>query len=528
MIWFIKNNPKKGVSALNKSNKKQEMNYKPAEKKKKDPMVLAVCVCGLVTILALPVVGYFVSKDHTPVNNPEVSSGNAGWNSVNGEMFYIDPKTNKKAVGVYNIQGENYLFDNDGGITPGWTTLDGNVVYVSKEGILASGLYQIGSDWFYFDEESFGIYTGFKAVDGNIYCFRDDGKAMVDFQHIDGNDYYFNSDGIMQTGWFQTGDGKNYYANDDGQLATGWKILDDGTHYFMDDFSAANGEVLVDDTVYVFDEFGCPENTAEVTTEAPVVTTEVVTTTEAVTEAVTEAPEITEAPVVSEPVEGPSLPDEPAKKQYLRSDGMPYTGSNSIDGKQYFFDDNGYALPVGFSSYGDNGNVYYTYEDDTVATGLVTIGYAKYFFNGDGVMQKGFQTVDNKTCFFAQDGKMAHGFRVINGYTYFFSWDDGSMQKGYISVRGERYFLDENGVLQQGWINMNGYEYYFASDGRGVEGYRIINGVKYYFNSDGILQKGFQIINGTVYYFGDGAIFPGKYEYNGELRNFNENGMMTE
>ena len=61
-----------------------------------------------------------------------------------------------------------------------------------------------------------------------------------------------------------------------------------------------------------------------------------------------------------------------------------------------------------------------------------------------------------------------------------------------------------------------------------MAGYQHIDGNKYYFNSEGILQTGFQIINGTVYYFGDGAIYAGKYVYEGVERNFDDNGMMTE
>ena len=251
-------------------NKKQKVNYSPEKKKKKKgPMIIAVCVFGAVLLISLPVVGKILSDSNNNLVIENESS--AGWNQIDGEMIYIDPKTNQRAVGLYVIEGQSYLFDSDGGITPGWTTFEGNIVYVSKEGTLATGLYSIGSDVYYFDPDNFGMYTGFKSVDGNVYCFRDDGRAMKDFQSVEGNDYYFDSNGVMKTGWFLL-DGKNYYASDDGQLAKGWKILDDGTHYFTEDFSAANGELLVDDTVYNFDQFGCPDNIAEVTTEAPVTT----------------------------------------------------------------------------------------------------------------------------------------------------------------------------------------------------------------------------------------------------------------
>jgi len=502
---------------LAKKKNNQKVNYTPAVKKKKqDPMIFAVCAFGAVVLISLPILGKVMSDAG---KEPEVENfSNSGWNSINGEMIYIDPDTHQKAVGLYQIDGKSYLFDADGGITPGWTTFDENVVYVTKDGTLASGLYMIGSDTFYFDQNNFGMFSGFKSVDGAVYCFSDDGRAMKGFTELDDGTYYFNEDGVLQTGWFQAGDdGKNYYSSDSGVLAKGWKILEDGTHYFTEDFSAASGNLKVDDTVYSFDEFGCPDASAEVTTTAPVTTAPDVTTT---------APDVTKAeekPVTEAPEEG--------RIQMLNDRKEPFKGRNNIDGKNYFLDENGYTLPQGFSEYGDNKDTYYTYEDGTIAVGEVTIDHDTYLFGDDGIMKKEcFQSYNGKTVYFLKNGKMAKGFTGVNGQKYYFSYKDGNMQKGYISVGPNRYYLNDQGVVLSGWIRMaDDNLYYFNNDGAGVSGYQYIGDNKYYFDSNGILQTGFQTINGTVYYFGnDGIIRPGHYEYNGEMRNFNENGMMTE
>ena len=216
-------------------NNKQNVNFNSGTKKKKqDPMIVAVCVFGAAVLVALPVIGFLLSRGGGNPGQTVSNESNAGWNSIDGRMIYIDPETHEKVQGLHEIDGKMYFFDANGGITPGWTTYDDNLVYVTKEGTLATGIYKIGSQVFYFDEETYAMFTGFKVVDGKIYCFRDDGQAMTGFQNIEGNDYYFNNDGEMQTGWFEV-DGKNYYADEDGQLARGWKILDDGTHYFTDD-----------------------------------------------------------------------------------------------------------------------------------------------------------------------------------------------------------------------------------------------------------------------------------------------------
>ena len=46
-------------------NKKQKVNYSPEKKKKKkDPMIIAVCVFGAVLLISLPVVGKILSDSN--------------------------------------------------------------------------------------------------------------------------------------------------------------------------------------------------------------------------------------------------------------------------------------------------------------------------------------------------------------------------------------------------------------------------------------------------------------------------------
>ena len=78
-------------------------------------MIIAVCVFGAVLLISLPVVEKILSDSNNNLVIENESS--AGWNQIDGEMIYIDPKTNQRAVGLYVIEGQSYLFDSDGGIT---------------------------------------------------------------------------------------------------------------------------------------------------------------------------------------------------------------------------------------------------------------------------------------------------------------------------------------------------------------------------------------------------------------------------
>lgn len=166
-----------------------------------------------------------------------------------GEVMYPDFEVDKKGRwymigqngamlkdGLYTIDGENYLFDEDGYLVSGWQ------------------LYK--NRWYYFDEDDFEAEKGWKEIDSTVYYFDNDCAMVTNYWAFHDNKwYYFGGSGVRSSGWIFTG-GKWYYMNEDYTMHTGW-LQDKGKWYYMD----KSGEMLsgwqqIKDVWYYFNENG--------------------------------------------------------------------------------------------------------------------------------------------------------------------------------------------------------------------------------------------------------------------------------
>ena len=143
-------------------------------------------------------------------------------------------KDSWESVGnIYRYRGK------DGKIVTGWQQIDGNWYYFKDNGDMAIGVANINGVKYCFDEDGV-MLTGWQQINGKWYYLGDDGIAKSGSQNIDGKQYYFGEDGDMLTGWQQIA-GKWYYISDSGELSTGWKEIDGKWYYFAD-----NGEMKTD------------------------------------------------------------------------------------------------------------------------------------------------------------------------------------------------------------------------------------------------------------------------------------------
>lgn len=70
-------------------------------------------------------------------------------------------------------------------------------VYYAKKGTITSGLVKYNNSWYYFDEETCQMKTGWVSIDGTSYYFLENGKAATGNRTINGKGYNFNSDGSV-------------------------------------------------------------------------------------------------------------------------------------------------------------------------------------------------------------------------------------------------------------------------------------------------------------------------------------------
>ena len=221
--------------------------------------------------------------------DPENGKAVYGWLGWRGETYYIS-RTNGKLTGTAKTDdGETYMFDEYGvcvkwhedkdgkwhyGTSTGETVIDGQPYLFSEDGVLETG-WQTASDeitryydaktheiltgwitdaegrqfyadpekgqhtgWltadngkrFYLDKEK-GLLKGWQMIGGKQYKLLDDGSVFTGFYTVTGKTYLFGEDGVMVTGFYEDDKGTRYFAAN-GVMATGTQVIDGKTYYF--------------------------------------------------------------------------------------------------------------------------------------------------------------------------------------------------------------------------------------------------------------------------------------------------------
>jgi len=172
---------------------------------------------------------------------------------------------------------------------------------------------------------------------------------------------------------------------------------------------------------------------------------------------------------------------------YAKSDGALVSGWQYIGKKWYYFANSSYCEMVYNSTYTIDGKTYFFGENGAMKTGWVKLNNYWYYFNGSGVMQTGWQQIKSKWYYFDGYGRM--------------------QSKGAYPISGKYYYFNENGVMQSGgWIkaDYSGNIYYYYANSSGVlytNKWLKSGGKWYYFYGDGIMCTSSVTLDGTTYYF---------------------------
>ncbi len=184
------------------------------------------------------------------------------------------------------------------------------------------------------------------------------------------------------------------------------------------------------------------------------------------------------------------------KQYYFDEAGTMTTGWQTIDGQQYYFNDNG-AMHTGWLK--ENGNSYYFSQEGTPYTGWLEEGGTRWYF-GEG-------------------GRMHTGWLALEDATYLLD-AEGHPLTGWVEHEGLRYYLDESGILKENWQDTaDGLTY--LEDGKKHTGWLDVPEGKFYFNEDGIAHTGWLTDEtGRFYLYGDGTYASGFVEIEGVERYF--------
>ncbi len=210
--------------------------------------------------------------------DPDIGEEQLGWLTFADGIMYNDKK-NGLLTGAQTIKDTLYFFDKNGYLQTGFQTVDGCKRFFN----IYNGAEELG--WLYLEEGTMysdrknGLLTGVQTIDGNVYCFDEngilqtgfqlseadgtyqyfgaDGKRLTGFQNIDGNTYYFDTENGAMLRGLQVIQNKVYYFNADGIMYRGLKKFKSGQIYcFGDDGSAVSGIVSFEEGSFCFGKDG--------------------------------------------------------------------------------------------------------------------------------------------------------------------------------------------------------------------------------------------------------------------------------
>ena len=162
----------------------------------------------------------------------------------------------------------------------GWQNSVQGLRYYSASGEYLVGKYEVGGNWYYFDESGIckkntwitdgdkkyyampdgSLRVGWLSFGSTYYYCGSDAAIVYGKQKIGNNWYYFDKNGVRkQSTWIEEG-GKKYYAMPDGTLRVGWLSFGSTYYYCGSDGAIVTGIYTIDGVGYQFDEEGVRQN----------------------------------------------------------------------------------------------------------------------------------------------------------------------------------------------------------------------------------------------------------------------------
>ena len=414
---------------------------------------------------------YYVGNDGKPLK---------GSQTINNVPVYFDPYGGRQAKGIFGNDG--YFYDKDSGAkvdlgTNRYVQVNDNWYYVNAEGKILKGDQIIDGVQVNFNPYN-GIQTKGELVDSNGRVISEENYNTYEAP----SKFYDKNSGALVKGQYFSHDGKWYYADAEGNILKGSQTIDGVDVYFDDDGVQAKDAVL---NGYYYDK---------------------------------------------DSGAGKELPHDQFIKigndlYYLSSNGR--TGNITIDGKDYYIEQNGRVLRGSFNIYQNP-----PYYDDEAGEAVEKTGFVK----------------SRGSWFYLENGKKVAGFKKIDGKLYYFSANPMNKYETNEQVRGKLarpkfyisfpsraednptyYFDAETGAaVTNQFIYADGHWYYFGKDGKALLFDQVINGQHLYFDYEGKQVKGNFVTDykGTRYYDeNSGELVTNETRtINGVTYHFDENG----
>lgn len=206
--------------------------------------------------------------------------------------------------------------------------------------------------------------------------------------------------------------------------------------------------------------------------------------------------------------------------QYYCVNGIPLKGVQNINGKMYYMGTGG-CMETGYYTISGGTRIYKGFRTYEIGNGRTV---KRYYQQGTNIMLTGYQVINGKAYYFRDDGTLITGdanwsIQTINGSRYAV-YTSGVLSTGTWRKIGSGYcyFGNDSKQVTKGWLTVNGKQYYIdPATGYRVTGIRQIDKKKYYFSEKGVLQRHtcINLIKGTYYADSNGVLQSGWIKLNG-------------
>ena len=187
-----------------------------------------------------------------------------------------------------------------------------------------------------------------------------------------------------------------------------------------------------------------------------------------------------------------------------------------IDGQYYYFDQSGHMQTDWAGHLGRDTR--YADQVGCEKTGWVTYGDNRYYFGQDSFITTGRATIDGKEYYFEEQGPNIGALREDkekpqpdnttkgrwvnrNGHRYFYD-ENGKMKTGWLTYKNNRYYFNKNGKMKTGWLTYKKHRYYFNKNGKMKTGWLTYKDNRYYLKKNGKMASAETLtINGKKYTF---------------------------
>lgn len=332
------------------------------------------------------------------------------WAYQNGKWWWRYEDGGWPSNCFLTIGGAEYYFDSEGYAATGWRYLSDGWHLFSGSCAHLKGWAASGSHWFYLDETSGLMKTGWVLVNHNWYYLNLSGAMQTGWLFLDNTWYWLEPSGLMATG-FKLVNGALYHFSQSGSMSTGW-FVDDGTWYCAN----ATGAIRAGWFYYGSNWYWLDPN----------------------------------------------------------NNGAMLLGFQTVNGSIYYLDpDSGGALECNAWIFSQDGSAYYACGSGAIVlTGVKDSVGAIKLNDAEGKPMVGwYWSSAAQTWFYTDsDGVLQHGWQLIGERWYHLDNESGVMNTGWFRDADRLwYYLMSSGQMATGWNSIDNGEYFFNAAGAWVE-----------------------------------------------------------